>query len=93
MAAKKVDYAEILIRQGTISAEQLAEAKRVARTSGKKAADQLSVLEDNYEVVRDECLDQTSCLHLVASGGTTKSINHGRASTVPNLSRDRRVGR
>ena len=44
MATKKVDYAEILIRQGTISAEQLAEAKRVAKTSGKKVADQLSVL-------------------------------------------------
>jgi type IV pilus assembly protein PilB len=44
MAAKKVDFAELLIRQGTISAEQLAEAKRVAKTSGKKVPDQLVVL-------------------------------------------------
>jgi type IV pilus assembly protein PilB len=44
MAAKKLDFAEILIRQGVISAEQLAEAKRVARTSGKKVPDQLVVL-------------------------------------------------
>ncbi len=44
MAAKKVDFAEILIRQGVISADQLAEAKRVARTSGKKVPDQLVVL-------------------------------------------------
>ncbi len=44
MAAKRVDFAEILIRQGTISAEQLAEAKRVAKTSGKKVPDQLVVL-------------------------------------------------
>jgi type IV pilus assembly protein PilB len=44
MAAKKVDFTEILIRQGTISADQLAEAKRVAKTSGKKVADTLSVL-------------------------------------------------
>ena len=44
MAAKKVDFSEILIRQGTISADQLAEAKRVAKTSGKKVSDQLVVL-------------------------------------------------
>ena len=44
MATKKVDFAEILIRQGTISADQLAEAKRVAKSSGKKVADQLVVL-------------------------------------------------
>ncbi|MBI3838196.1 MAG: type II/IV secretion system protein [Planctomycetia bacterium] len=44
MAAKKLDFSEILIRQGTISADQLAEAKRVAKTSGKKVADTLSVL-------------------------------------------------
>ena len=44
MATKKLDFAEILIRQGTISAEQSAEAKRVARTSGKKLHDQLVVL-------------------------------------------------
>ncbi len=44
MAAKKVDFTEILIRQGTISADQLTEAKRVAKTSGKKVADTLSVL-------------------------------------------------
>jgi len=44
MAAKKADFSEILIRQGTISAEQLAEAKRVAKTSGKKVSDQLAVL-------------------------------------------------
>ncbi len=44
MAAKKSDFAEILIRQGTISAEQLAEAKRVAKSSGKKVPDQLVVL-------------------------------------------------
>jgi type IV pilus assembly protein PilB len=44
MAAKKLDFAEILIRQGTISSEQLAEAKRVAKTSGKKVPDQLVVL-------------------------------------------------
>ena len=42
--AKKLDFSEILIRQGTISADQLAEARRVAKTSGKKAADTLSVL-------------------------------------------------
>jgi type IV pilus assembly protein PilB len=42
--AKEVDFSEILIRQGTISAEQLAEAKRVAKTSGKKIADQLVIL-------------------------------------------------
>ncbi len=44
MAAKKSDFAEILIRQGTISAEQLAEAQRVGKTSGKKVPDQLVVL-------------------------------------------------
>ena len=44
MAAKRVDFAEILIRQGVISADQLAEAKRVAKTSGKKVPDQLVVL-------------------------------------------------
>ena len=44
MAAKKSDFAEILIRQGTISAEQLGEAKRVAKSSGKKVHDQLVVL-------------------------------------------------
>jgi type IV pilus assembly protein PilB len=44
MAAKRVDFAEILIRQGVISADQLAEAKRVAKTSGKKLADQLVIL-------------------------------------------------
>jgi type IV pilus assembly protein PilB len=44
MAAKKLEFTEILIRQGTISADQLAEAKRVAKTSGKKVADTLSVL-------------------------------------------------
>ena len=44
MAAKKVEFTELLIRQGVISADQLAEAKRVAKTSGKKVADQLAVL-------------------------------------------------
>src|SRR5262249_28581728 len=44
MAAKRVEFSDILIRQGTISAEQLAEAKRVAKTSGKKVTDQLVVL-------------------------------------------------
>ena len=44
MAAKKLDFAEILIRQGTISNDQLAEAKRVSKTSGKKVPDQLVVL-------------------------------------------------
>ncbi len=44
MAAKKSDFAEILIRQRTISAEQLGEAKRVAKSSGKKVHDQLVVL-------------------------------------------------
>ena len=44
MATKKVDFAEILIRQGTISSDQLAEAARVAKSSGKKVADTLSVL-------------------------------------------------
>jgi type IV pilus assembly protein PilB len=44
MAAKKVDFTEILVRQGVISAEQLAEAKRVSKSSGKKVADQLVVL-------------------------------------------------
>jgi type IV pilus assembly protein PilB len=44
MAAKKLEFTEILIRQGTISADQLAESKRVAKTSGKKVADTLSVL-------------------------------------------------
>ncbi len=44
MAAKKVDYSELLLRQGTISPDQLAEAKRVAKTSGKKVSDQLVVL-------------------------------------------------
>ena len=39
MATKQVDFTEILIRQGMISADQLAEAKRVAKTSGKKVAD------------------------------------------------------
>src|SRR5689334_5445879 len=42
--AKRVDFSEILIRQGTISAEQLADAKRVAKTSGKKVVDQLVIL-------------------------------------------------
>jgi type IV pilus assembly protein PilB len=42
--AKRADFSEILIRQGTISAEQVAEAKRVAKTSGKKVTDQLVVL-------------------------------------------------
>jgi len=42
--AKKLDFAEILIRQGVISADQFAEAKRVAKTSGKKVHDQLTVL-------------------------------------------------
>ena len=36
MAAKKVDFTEILIRQGVISADQLAEAKRVAKIVGKE---------------------------------------------------------
>ena len=36
MAAKKLDFAELLIRQGTISSEQLSEAKRVSKTSEKK---------------------------------------------------------
>lgn len=44
MAAKKVDFTELLIRQGVISAEQLNEAKRVAKSSGKKVPDQLVVL-------------------------------------------------
>ena len=44
MAAKKVDFTEILIRQSVIGADQLAEAKRVAKTSGKKVQDQLVVL-------------------------------------------------
>ncbi len=44
MAAKKVDFTEILIRQGVIGADQLAEAKRIAKTSGKKVQDQLVVL-------------------------------------------------
>ena len=44
MATKKGDFSEILIRQGIISAEQLAEAKRVAKSSGKKIADTLTVL-------------------------------------------------
>jgi type IV pilus assembly protein PilB len=44
MAAKRVDFTETLIRQGVISADQLSEAKRVAKTSGKKVADQLTVL-------------------------------------------------
>jgi type IV pilus assembly protein PilB len=44
MAAKKVDFSEILIRQGTISADQFVEAKRVAKTSGKKVVDTLTVL-------------------------------------------------
>jgi len=42
--AKKADFANILIRQGIISEEQLGEAKRVAKTSGKKVPDQLVVL-------------------------------------------------
>ncbi|MGD9724255.1 MAG: GspE/PulE family protein [Pirellulales bacterium] len=42
--AKKADFSELLIRQGTISADQLAEARRVAKTSGKKVPDQLVVL-------------------------------------------------
>ena len=44
MAAKKLDFADLLIRQGSISSEQLAEAKRVSKTSGKKVPDQLVVL-------------------------------------------------
>ena len=44
MATKKAGFAEILIRQGTISADQLAEAQRVSKTSGKKVQDQLVVL-------------------------------------------------
>ncbi len=44
MSAKKLDFGDILIRQGTISAEQLGEAKRVAKTSGKKVHEQLVVL-------------------------------------------------
>jgi type IV pilus assembly protein PilB len=44
MAAKKVDFTELLIRQGVISADQLGEAKRVAKSSGKKVPDQLVVL-------------------------------------------------
>ena len=42
--AKKLDFSEILIRQGTISADQLAEARRVAKSSGKKVADTLTVM-------------------------------------------------
>jgi len=42
--AKKLDFSEILIRQGVISADQLAEARRVAKTSGKKVVDTLTVL-------------------------------------------------
>jgi len=44
MATKKADFSDILIRQGTISADQLAEAKRVAKSSGKKVSDQLVIL-------------------------------------------------
>src|SRR5882724_8589276 len=42
--AKKLDFSEILIRQGVISADQLAEARRVAKTSNKKLQDTLTVL-------------------------------------------------
>ncbi|REK08460.1 MAG: type II/IV secretion system protein [Planctomycetota bacterium] len=42
--AKKADFSHILIRQGIISEEQLGEAKRVAKSSGKKVPDQLVVL-------------------------------------------------
>ncbi len=44
MSTKKLDFSGILIRQGTISADQLAEARRVAKTSGKKVSDQLVIL-------------------------------------------------
>lgn len=44
MPTKKLDFAQLLISQGTISSEQLAEAKRVSKTSGKKVPDQLVVL-------------------------------------------------
>lgn len=44
MAMKKGDFIDILIRQGIISAEQAAEAKRVAKTSGKKLTEQLVIL-------------------------------------------------
>jgi type IV pilus assembly protein PilB len=41
---KKSDFADILIRQGTIGPEQLQEAERLAKSSGKKVADSLVVL-------------------------------------------------
>jgi type IV pilus assembly protein PilB len=41
MAKKKGDYTEILIRQGIISPEQLAEAEEMASSSGMKTADAL----------------------------------------------------
>ncbi len=44
MSTKKLDFSGILIRQGTISADQLAEARRVAKSSGKKVPDQLVIL-------------------------------------------------
>ena len=44
MAKKKADYTEILIRQGIISSEQLAEAVEMADQSGMKLADALSRL-------------------------------------------------
>ncbi len=41
MAKRKADYTEILVRQGLISPEQLAEAKQMAKESGIKLPDAL----------------------------------------------------
>ncbi len=44
MAKRKSDYTEILIRQGVISPEQLAEARQMSGESGMKLADALARL-------------------------------------------------
>ena len=44
MAKRKSDYTEILIRQGLISPEQLAEAQQMSQESGMKLADALTRL-------------------------------------------------
>lgn len=41
MAEKKGDFTEILLRQRVISPDQLSEARRIAKDSGKKVADEL----------------------------------------------------
>ncbi|MEN6558083.1 MAG: ATPase, T2SS/T4P/T4SS family [Thermoguttaceae bacterium] len=45
MAKRKIDFTEILVRHGTISPEQLAEAQQMSKDTGIKVADALVKLE------------------------------------------------